>query len=329
MKIGRLDLKDFPLFLAPMEDVSDPPFRKLCRQNGADMVFTEFISTEGLIRDAVKSVKKTEIFPEERPVGIQIFGHDLDSMLHSLRIIEHAHPDVIDINYGCPVKKVVAKGAGAAFLKNPERMEKFTRAIVQATDFPVTVKTRTGWDENSINIVEVALRLQDAGVKALFIHGRTRSQMYGGKADWDTIAKVKHHPDMEIPVVANGDIDTPEKARIIKSEYGFDGAMIGRGAIGNPWIFKQMKHFLETGEHLSGPGVITRVETIKQYLKDAITWKGERLAVLEARRHYSGYFKGFPGIKPFRQQLVTADSLDEIFEILDSIAKHYGHENES
>ncbi len=327
MKIGSLDLGDFPLFLAPMEDVSDPPFRKLCRAQGADMVFTEFISTEGLIRDAVKSVKKTEIYPEERPVAIQIFGHDLESMLHSLRIIERAQPDVIDINYGCPVKKVVNKGAGAAFLKDPVRMEKFTRAIVEATDFPVTVKTRIGWDENHINVVEVGLRMQDAGVKAVFIHGRTRNQMYGGKADWDAIAMLKHHPDMEIPVVANGDIDTPEKARIIRDEYGFDGAMIGRGAIGSPWIFRQMRHFLNTGELIPDPDVKERVQMIIQYLQDAVAWKGERLAVLEARRHYSGYFKGFPGIKPFRQKLVTAETFEEIVSILKDIEKHYSHEN--
>ncbi len=323
MKIGKLDLGDFPLFLAPMEDVSDPPFRKICRKYGADMVFTEFISTEGLIRDAVKSVQKTDIYPEERPVGIQIFGHNLDSMVHALRIIEKAAPDVIDINYGCPVKKVVSKGAGAAFLQDPEKMQRFTAEIVRATGFPVTIKTRIGWDENNINITEVALRMQDAGVKAVFIHGRTRKQMYGGKADWEAIARVKQHPDMEIPVVANGDIDTPEKAKIIRDEYGLDGAMIGRGAIGKPWIFRQMKHFLQTGRHLPEPDVNRRIDIIKEYLNDAIRWKGERLALLEARRHYTGYFKGYPGIKNFRQKLVTAENPGDIFRILDEIKETF------
>ncbi len=326
MKIGKLDLGDFPVFLAPMEDVSDPPFRKLCRKLGADMVFTEFISTEGLIRDAEKSVKKLDVYDEERPVGIQIFGHHLDSMLYALRIIEKAQPDVIDINYGCPVKKVVNKGAGAAFLKDPERMQKFTEEIVRSTDFPVTVKTRLGWDENSINIVEVALRMQDAGAKAIFIHGRTRAQMYGGKADWEAIARVKQHPDMEIPVVANGDIDTPEKAAIIRDVYGLDGAMIGRGSIGSPWIFKKMKQYLKTGEILPDPDTHERVEMIKEYLTDAVQWKGERLAILEARRHFSGYFKGYPDFKKFKARLVQADSLSEIFHILDELEKFYANE---
>ena len=326
MKIGKLDLGDFPVFLAPMEDVSDPPFRKLCRKLGADMVFTEFISTEGLIRDAEKSVKKLDVYDEERPVGIQIFGHHLDSMLYALRIIEKAQPDVIDINYGCPVKKVVNKGAGAAFLKDPERMQKFTAEIVRNTDFPVTVKTRLGWDENSINIVEVALRMQDAGAKAIFIHGRTRAQMYGGKADWEAIARVKQHPDMEIPVVANGDIDTPEKAAIIRDVYGLDGAMIGRGAIGSPWIFRKMKHYLQTGEILPDPNTSERVEMIKEYLTDAVRWKGERLAILEARRHYSGYFKGYPDFRKFKARLVQADSLSEIFHILEELEKFYANE---
>ncbi|NPA42806.1 MAG: tRNA dihydrouridine synthase DusB [Chlorobi bacterium] len=326
MKIGPLDLGDFPLFLAPMEDVTDPPYRVLCRRYGADMVFSEFISTEGLIRGAEKSAKKLDIFPGERPVGIQIFGHDLDSMLRAVKIVEKAGPEVIDINYGCPVKKVVNKGAGAAFLKDPVRMEKFTRAIVQATDLPVTVKTRIGWDENSINIEEVALRMQDAGVKAIFIHGRTRAQMYGGKADWEAIARVKRHPDMEIPVVANGDIDTPEKAALIRDRYGMDGAMIGRGAIGSPWIFSRMRHYLRTGELLPEPPLEEKVEALKTYLRDAARWKGERLAVLEARRHYGPFFKGLPGIRSFRNQLVRAATLDEVFAILDRILKTYAHD---
>jgi len=324
MKIGHLDLGDFPLFLAPMEDVSDPPFRKLCRKHGADMVVTEFISTEGLIRDAYKSVKKLDIYPEERPVAIQIFGHNLENMLASLRIIEKVEPDVVDINYGCPVKKVVNKGAGAAFLKDPKRMQRFTAEIVRHTGLPVTVKTRLGWDENSINIVDVALRMQEAGVKAIFIHGRTRKQMYGGTADWDAIAAVKRHPDMEIPVVANGDIDTPQKAALIRDHYKLDGAMIGRGAIGNPWIFGQMRHYLNTGKLLPRPGVAEIVSTVKEYLTDAIRWKGERLAILEARRHYAKYFKGLPNFKPWRMQLVQAGTLEEIFSILDKIIDEYG-----
>jgi len=326
MKIGSLDLGDFPLFLAPMEDVTDPPFRALCRQHGADMVFTEFISTEGLIRGAEKSAKKLDLLPEERPAGIQIFGHNLDAMLEAVKIVERAAPEVIDINYGCPVKKVVNKGAGAAFLKDPVRMEKFTRAIVKAASLPVTVKTRIGWDRNSINIVEVALRMQDAGAQAIFIHGRTRVQMYGGKADWDIIARVKQHPDMEIPVVANGDIDTPEKAALIRDRYGLDGAMIGRGAIGNPWIFEQMRRFLETGTVPPPPTVEERTATVKKYLRDAAARKGERLAVLEARKHYGSFFKGLPGIKKFRQKLVKAADLTEIFAILDNIAQTYRHD---
>ncbi len=321
MKIGTLDLGDFPLFLAPMEDVSDPPFRKLCRKHGADMVVTEFISTEGLIRDAYKSIQKLDIYPEERPVAIQIFGHNLENMLASLRRIEEAGPDVIDINYGCPVKKVVNKGAGAAFLKDPERMQRFTAEIVRHTHLPVTVKTRLGWDENSINITEVALRMQEAGAKAIFIHGRTRSQMYGGQADWEAIARVKQHPDLEIPVVANGDINTPERAALIRDQYGLDGAMIGRWAIGNPWIFAQMKHYLKTGEHLPPPSLHEIIHTVKEYLNDAVSWKGERLAILEARRHYAKYFKGIPHFKPWRMELVHAESKNEVFEILDRLAR--------
>ncbi len=323
MKIGNLDLGNFPLFLAPMEDVSDPPFRVICREHGADMVFTEFISTEGLIRGAEKSEKKLDIFPGERPVGIQIFGHDLQSMLRAVKIVEKARPDVIDINYGCPVKKVVNKGAGAAFLKDPVRMEKFTREIVRATELPVTVKTRIGWDENSINITEVALRMQDAGARAIFIHGRTRKQMYGGKANWDEIAKVKHHPGMEIPVVANGDIDTPEKAALIRDRYGMDGAMIGRGAIGSPWIFNRMRKYLETSKLLPEPSLEERVKILRKYLKMAVEWKGERLAVLEARRQYGPFFKGLPGIKKYRMKLVTADNFKEIDNILEEILKEY------
>ena len=323
MKIGSLDLGDFPLFLAPMEDVSDPPFRKLCRKHGADMVVTEFISTEGLIRDAFKSLQKLDIYPEERPVAIQIFGHHLENMLASLRRIEEAAPDVIDINYGCPVKKVVNKGAGAAFLKDPERMQRFTAEIVRHTHLPVTVKTRLGWDEQSINITEVALRMQDAGAQAIFVHGRTRSQMYGGQADWESIARVKQHPDMEIPVVANGDISTPERAALIRDHYGLDGAMIGRWAIGNPWIFAQMKHYLTTGEHLAPPSLSEIIATVKEYLNDAVAWKGERLAVLEARRHYAKYFKGIPHFKPWRMELVRAGTRDEVFHILDRLAKAY------
>ena len=301
-----------------MEDVSDPPFRALCKENGADVVYTEFISSEGLIRDAAKSKIKLDIYEKERPVGIQIFGANLDSMLKAVDIVEKTNPDIIDINFGCPVKKVVSKGAGAGILKDLDLMESLTKAIVKRTKLPVTVKTRLGWDENTIKIVEVAERLQDVGCKAISIHGRTRAQMYKGEADWTYIEKVKNNPRMEIPVFANGDINTPERALKIKN-LGLDGAMIGRASIGNPWFFNEVKHFLKTKTHLKPATISERVEMAKRHLEMAIDWKGERLGIYETRRHYSNYFKGIPGIKPYRQKLVTSEDPQKVYSTLDQV----------
>ena len=301
-----------------MEDVSDPPFRALCKENGADVVYTEFISSEGLIRDAAKSKIKLDIYEKERPVGIQIFGANLDSMLKAVDIVEKTNPDIIDINFGCPVKKVVSKGAGAGILKDLDLMESLTKAIVKRTKLPVTVKTRLGWDENTIKIVEVAERLQDVGCKAISIHGRTRAQMYKGEADWTYIEKVKNNPRMQIPVFANGDINTPERALQIKN-LGLDGAMIGRASIGNPWFFNEVKHFLKTKAHLKPATISERVEMAKRHLEMAIDWKGERLGIYETRRHYSNYFKGIPGIKPYRQKLVTSEDPQKVYSTLDQV----------
>ncbi len=323
IKIGSVKLPDFPLILAPMEDISDPPFRALCKAYGVDLMFTEFVSSEGLIRDAEKSAKKLDIFEAERPVGIQIFGHNIDSMLKAVERIERVEPDIIDINYGCPVKKVVRKGAGAGILRDLDLMQKMTEAVVKHTNLPVTVKTRLGWDENSIVINEVAERLQDAGIKAISIHGRTRKQMYSGAADWHKIAEVKHNPHIKIPVFANGDIKTPQDAKRIRDEFGLDGAMIGRAAIGNPWIFKQIKHYFATGEILEMPTVSERLSMVKKHLELAIKWKGERLGILETRPHYSNYFKGIPNFKQFRIRLVTEDHLDEIYKIFNDIERYY------
>jgi len=323
IKIGTVELPDFPLILAPMEDISDPPFRALCKEYGVDLMFTEFVSSEGLIRDAVKSAKKLDIFEVERPIGVQVFGHDVYSMLKAVEKIEAVHPDIIDINFGCPVKKVVAKGAGAGALRDLDKMQKITAEIVKHTSLPVTVKTRLGWDDNSIVINEVAERLQDVGIKALSIHGRTRKQMYSGQADWYKIAEVKHNPKIHIPIFANGDIKTPQDAMRIRDEFGLDGAMIGRAAIGNPWIFKQIKHFFQTGKTLETPTVSERVKVVKKHLELAIKWKGERLGILETRPHYSNYFKGIPNFKPFRIRLVTEDHLDEIYRIFDEIIAFY------
>jgi tRNA-dihydrouridine synthase B len=323
IKIGPVELPDFPLILAPMEDISDPPFRALCKQYGADLMFTEFVSSEGLIRDAVKSAKKLDLFDAERPVGIQVFGHDIDSMLRAVEKIEAVNPEIIDINYGCPVKKVVSKGAGAGILRDLDKMEKMTAEIVKRTNLPVTVKTRLGWDDNSIVINEVAERLQDVGIKALSIHGRTRKQMYTGKADWHKIAEVKNNPRIHIPIFANGDIKTPQDAMRIRDEFGLDGAMIGRAAIGNPWIFNQIKHYFKTGELLETPKVSERLKVAKQHLEMSIKWKGERLGILETRPHYSNYFKGIPNFKPFRVRLVTEDSLSNIYQIFEDIEQYY------
>jgi len=322
-KIGNIDLGEHPLILAPMEDVSDPPFRALCKQFGADLMFTEFISTEGLIRDAEKSVMKLDIYEVERPIGIQIFGANLESMRISAEIVERAKPDILDINYGCPVKKVVNKQAGAGILQNIPLMIELTEAIVKATNLPVTVKTRLGWNEESKHIVEVAERLQDVGIQAISIHGRTRSQMYKGEADWSLIAETKNNPRLHIPVFGNGDIDSPEKALEYKNRYGLDGMMIGRAAIGYPWIFREIKHFMATGERLAPPTTAERVAAARQHLQTALDWKGEVLGVLETRRHYGSYFKGLRDIKPFRSQLVNSMDPLELFQVLDQIEKEY------
>ena len=323
VKIGDIELGSFPLLLAPMEDVSDPPFRALCKENGADVVYTEFISSEGLIRDAAKSVIKLDIYEKERPVGIQIFGAKLDSMLQAVDIVEKSNPDIIDINFGCPVKKVVSKGAGAGILKDICLMESLTKAIVERTNLPVTVKTRLGWDHDSIKIVEVAERLQDIGCKAIAIHGRTRAQMYKGEADWSYIEKVKNNPRMHIPVFANGDINTPERAMYIRDNLGLDGAMIGRASIGNPWFFNEVKHYFEKGYHKQPASIKERATVAKRHLEMSVAWKGERLGVYETRRHYSNYFKGIENFKPFRQKLVTTESSSKIYEILDSISEKF------
>jgi nifR3 family TIM-barrel protein len=323
-KIGNIELPDFPLLLAPMEDVSDPPFRALCKEQGADVVYTEFISSEGLIRDAAKSVLKLDIYEKERPVGIQIFGAELDSMLQAVDIVEQSNPDIIDINFGCPVKKVVCKNAGAGILRDIPLMVKLTEEIVKRTQLPVTVKTRLGWDANSIKIVEVAERLQDVGIQAISIHGRTRVQMYKGEADWRPIAEVKNNPRMVIPVFGNGDVDTPEAAVKMRDEFGLDGAMIGRASIGYPWFFKEVKHYFKTGEHLPPPTMPERVDAARRHLQMAIDWKGEKLGVFETRRHYTNYFKGIPHFKEYRMKMVTSDDAADVFAAFDEVLEKFG-----
>ncbi len=307
-----------------MEDVSDPPFRKLCKEQGADVVYTEFISSEGLIRDAAKSVIKLDIYEKERPVGIQIFGAELDSMLQAVDIVEKSNPDIIDINFGCPVKKVVSKNAGAGILRDIPLMVKLTEEIVKRTKLPVTVKTRLGWDQSSIKIIEVAERLQDVGIEAISIHGRTRVQMYKGEADWKPIAEVKNNQRMHIPVFGNGDVDTPEAAVKMRDEYGLDGAMIGRASIGYPWFFKEVKHYFKTGEHLAPPTMQERVEAARRHLQMAIDWKGEKLGVFETRRHYTNYFKGIPHFKEYRMKMVTSDDAADVFAAFDEVQEKFG-----
>ena len=319
VKIGDVALGEFPLLLAPMEDVSDPPFRALCKQQGCDMMYTEFISVEGLIRDAEKSLQKLDIYPEERPIGVQIFGAEMDAMMEAARIVEEAKPEVLDINYGCPVKKVVCKMAGAGILQDIDLMVKLTEAVVKSTRLPVTVKTRLGWDENTLFIEEVAERLQDVGIQGLSIHGRTRKQMYKGEADWSLIAKVKENPRIHIPIFGNGDIDSPEKAKLYKERYGVDGIMIGRASIGYPWIFREIKHYMATGELLPPPDIHERVAAVREHLSRSIAWKGEKVGVVEMRRHYTNYFKGYPGIKPFRSVLVSEMDPMILFDTLDQI----------
>ena len=322
-KIGNIILPDFPLLLAPMEDVSDPPFRRLCKAHGADLMYSEFISSEGLIRDAIKSIQKLDIFDYERPVGIQIFGGDEEAMALSAKIVEAVNPDLVDINFGCPVKKVVCKGAGAGVLKDVDLMIRLTKAVIKSTHLPVTVKTRLGWDENSINIDEVAERLQDIGVQALTVHGRTRAQMYKGHSDWSHIARVKNNPRITIPIFGNGDIDSPEKALEYKNKYGLDGIMIGRAAIGYPWIFNEIKHFFETGTLLPKPTMANRIEAARNHLTWSMEWKGERLGIVEMRRHYTNYFKGVQSFKEYKQRLVTLDYANDLYALLNEIEQVY------
>ncbi|MFL5739249.1 MAG: tRNA dihydrouridine synthase DusB [Flavisolibacter sp.] len=323
LKIDQIPLPSFPLLLAPMEDVSDPPFRSVCKEKGADLMYTEFISSEGLIRDAIKSKQKLDIFDNERPVGIQIFGGDEEAMALAAKIVDATQPDLVDINFGCPVKKVVSKGAGAAVLKDVDLMVRLTRAVVRSTNLPVTVKTRLGWDEHTINIEEVAQRLQDEGIKALSIHGRTRCQLYKGSADWSHIARVKNNPRITIPVFGNGDIDSPEKALEFKNRYGVDGIMIGRAAIGYPWIFQEIKHYLNTGEHLEPPGIRERVEVIRKHLHFSVRWKGLKAGINEMRPHYTNYLRGLPNVKEFRLRLVTISEPELIDEVLNEIVRYY------
>ncbi|MFA9205250.1 MAG: tRNA dihydrouridine synthase DusB [Burkholderiaceae bacterium] len=323
VSIGPIQLPDFPLLLAPMEDVSDPPFRAVCKENGADLMYTEFISSEGLIRDAIKSRQKLDIFDYERPVGIQIFGGDEEAMALCTKIVDTVNPDLIDINFGCPVKKVVTKGAGAGVLKDLDLMVRLTEAVVKSTNLPVTVKTRLGWDESSKNIHEAALRLQDVGVKALAIHGRTRVQMYKGEADWTLIGEIKNDPRIHIPIFGNGDINSPEKTLEYKNRYGVDGIMIGRAAIGYPWIFREIKHFLETGERRADPTIEERVEVARQHLFKSMQWKGPIAGINEMRRHYANYLRGLPNIKEYRNKLVRINNQKEIEEVLDEIKEKY------
>ncbi|WP_028526348.1 tRNA dihydrouridine synthase DusB [Runella limosa] len=326
VKIENIELGDFPLLLAPMEDVSDPPFRAVCKEGGADLMYTEFVSSEGLIRDAAKSLQKLDIFEYERPIGIQLFGSDIETMGECTKIATKAGPDLIDINYGCPVKQVACRGAGAALLQDIPKMVKMTEAVVKATHLPVTVKTRLGWDESTKNIQDVAERLQDIGIKALTVHGRTRVQMYKGDADWTLIGKIKDNPRIQIPIFGNGDIDSPEKAIEYRNRFGVDGIMIGRASIGYPWIFNEIKHFIKTGEHLAPPTTAERVRVCRKHLDFSIKWKGERTGILEMRRHYATYFKGLNNFKPYRMRLVETLDYAHILEILDEVTDIYALE---
>ncbi|HEV7230184.1 MAG TPA: tRNA dihydrouridine synthase DusB [Bacteroidia bacterium] len=329
VKIGHIELGDFPLLLAPMEDVSDPPFRYVCKQYGADLMYTEFVSSEGLIRDAAKSVKKLDIFEYERPIGIQLFGSDIDSMREAGIIADRANPDLIDINYGCPVKNVACRGAGAALLQDIPKMVKMTSEIVKIANRPVTVKTRLGWDDSTKNVTEVAERLQDIGIQALSVHGRTRSQMYKGDADWTLIGEIKNNPRIHIPIFGNGDVSTPEKALEMKNRFGVDGVMIGRGSIGYPWIFNEIKHFMRTGTHLPAPVIADRVKVCRAHLDKSIEWKGPRLGIIEMRRHYTNYFKGLPNFRDHRMKLVTCDGYEELISLLDEVNGMYSESEAS
>jgi nifR3 family TIM-barrel protein len=324
MYIGNITLPDFPLLLAPMEDVSDAPFRMLCKAHGADLLYTEFVSSHGLVKGTDKTKKKIEILPEERPIGIQLYGGNEETMAMATAIVDQVQPDFVDINFGCPVKGIVNKGAGAGVLKDLQLMVRLTEACVKATSLPVTVKTRLGWDEQTINIEEVAERLQDAGVQALTIHGRTRAQLYNGEADWTLIGKVKNNPRITIPVFGNGDIDSPQKALAYKNRYGVDGIMIGRAAIGNPWIFGEVKHYLLTGEEKAPPTVAERVDVCRQHLQKSAAWEGEWKAIREMRGRYASYLKGLPQLKEiFYTSLMTLDSIEVLLDVFDRIEAHY------
>jgi nifR3 family TIM-barrel protein len=323
VKIGNVDLGEYPLLLAPMEDVSDPPFRAVCKDNGADMMYTEFISVEGLIRDAKKSIQKLDIYDYERPIGIQIFGQATDSMVGAAKIVEEVNPDLLDINFGCPVQKVVCKGAGAGILQDLPKMQRLTDEVVKAVKLPVTVKTRLGWDDKTINVLEAVKRLQDVGVKAVTIHGRTRKQMYKGEANWEYIAEVKHHPDIHIPIFGNGDIDSPIKAHHYRYKYGVDGMMIGRGAIGYPWIFREIKHYFQTGELLAPPTVEERIHACHKHLKLSVEWKGDRAGIFEMRRHYAPYFRGLENFKDYRIKMVEAMTYEQVVEVLEEVKEAY------
>lgn len=322
-KIGKIEIKDYPVLLAPMEDVSDPPFRFLCKKFGADIMYTEFISSEGLIRDAFKSVKKLDFIEEERPIGIQIFGHNIESMIEATKYAERSNPDLIDINFGCSVRKVVSKGAGAGILNDIPKMVKMTAEVVKSTKLPVTVKTRLGYDKDHKEIVEIAERLQDVGIQALTIHGRTRTHSYKDKSDWTLIGEVKNNPRMKIPIIGNGDITGPEKAMEMKQKYNVDGIMIGRESVGNPWIFREVKHYLSTGELLLPPNISERIETCKIHLQRSVDWKGERTGIFEMRKHYSKYFKGYPGFKNFKLKLMDKENAGELFKIFEEILEEY------
>lgn len=323
MKIGNIDLGDKPIFLAPMESVTDVPFRYICKKYGADFVYTEFVSSDGLVRNAQKTVKKLTIYDFERPIAIQIYGHIPEAMVEAAKIAEESNPDVIDINFGCPVKKIANRGAGAGMLKNVPLMVEITEKVVKAIKIPVTVKTRLGWDENSKNILDIAIRLQDVGIQALTIHGRTRIQMFKGKADWTLIGEVKNHPKIHIPIIGNGDITTPEEAKQAFDNYGVDGIMIGRGAIGKPWIFRDIKHYLKTGQLLPSPSIKEIVDLARLHFLKSIEYKGLPVGIYEMRRHFVNYFKGLPHFKDFKIKLVTSIDPDEILLLLEEIEKRY------
>lgn len=323
VKIDEINLGEFPILLAPMEDVTDPPFRYVCKMFGADMMYTEFISSEGLIRDAAKSVKKLDFVEFERPIGIQIFGHDIESMIKAAQYAERANPDLIDINYGCPVKKVVAKGAGSGILNDIPKMVKMTEAVVRSVNLPVTVKTRLGYDDDHKEVVDIAERLQDVGIKAITIHGRTRTQKPRIPADWTLIGEVKNNPRMYIPVFGNGDIVDAISAKNFKDNFGVDGLMVARGVYGNPWIFNEIKHYLKSGKLLPKPDIEERLRICTIQLQKSVEWKGERRGVLEIRKHWGDYFKGYPNFKPFRMKLMNSEALDQTLEILQEIRMYY------